>query len=57
MRSFAACRQIQPFYDRLLASGKPKKLALAACMHKLLRITNAMVRDNLAWNPETHGAT
>jgi len=43
--------QIRPYYQRLLAMGKPKKVALVACMHKLLLIMNAMVRDNTAWNP------
>jgi transposase len=32
-------------YLRLLAAGKVKKVAIVACMHKLLRILNAMVRD------------
>ncbi len=45
---------IKPFYQRLLAAGKPKKVALVACMRKLLTILNAMVRDNLAWNPKLH---
>jgi transposase len=35
---------IRAFYQRLLATHKPKKLALTACMHKLLTILNAMVR-------------
>ena len=35
---------IRPFYQRLLAKGKAKKVALVACMHKLLTILNAMVR-------------
>ncbi|NJL42191.1 MAG: IS110 family transposase [Leptolyngbyaceae cyanobacterium SM1_4_3] len=42
---------IQAFYTRLLAQGKAKKVALVACMHKLLRMLNAMVRDNQFWNP------
>lgn len=46
---------IKPFYQRLLAAGKPKKVAIVACMRKLLTILNAMVRDNLAWNPALHG--
>ena len=41
---------IQTFYQRLLAMHKPKKLALTACMHKLLRILNAMVRNQTAWS-------
>ena len=36
---------IRELYLRLLAAGKPKKLALTACMRKLLTILNAMVRD------------
>lgn len=35
---------IRPFYEHLLASGKPKKVALVACMRKLLTILNAMVK-------------
>jgi len=42
---------IRAFYQRLLAAGKPKKVALVACMHKLLTILNAMVRDRRSWNP------
>ena len=43
---------IRDFYQRLLAAGKPKKLALTACMRKLLTILNAMARTNVAWNAE-----
>jgi transposase len=48
---------IKPFYQRLLKAGKPKKVAIVACMRKLLTILNAMVRDNAAWNPNLHGQT
>ena len=41
---------IKKFYDRLRAAGKPMKVALTACMRKLLTILNAMVRDGVAWN-------
>jgi transposase len=41
---------IKAFWDRLIAAGKPKKVALVACMRKLLIILNAMVRDNKAWD-------
>lgn len=41
---------IRPFYERLRAAGKPPKVALVACMRKLLIILNAMVRANTAWN-------
>jgi len=40
---------ITSFYRRLLAAGKPKKLALTACMRKLLTILNAMLRDGKPW--------
>ncbi|MFH1184936.1 MAG: IS110 family transposase [Chloroflexota bacterium] len=40
---------IRTFYLRLLASGKKKKVALVACMHKLLTILNAMIRDMTPW--------
>lgn len=46
---------IKAFYDRLVTTGKPKKVALTACSHKLLRILNAMARSGQAWNPEIHG--
>jgi transposase len=35
---------IKSFYQRLLSGGKPKKVALTACMRKLLTILNAMTR-------------
>ena len=41
---------IGAFYTRLLAAGKPKKVALVACMRKLLTILNAMLRDGKAWD-------
>ena len=48
---------IKTFYDRLIASGKPKKVALTACSHKLLRILNAMARTNQPWSSEFHAIT
>jgi transposase len=42
---------IRAAYLRLQAAGKPKKLALIACMRKLLTILNAMLRENRPWNP------
>ena len=41
--------KIKVFYERLLGRGKEKKVALTACMRKLLVMMNAMVRDNAAW--------
>ena len=40
---------IRVFYLRLVAAGKPKKVALIACMRKLLTILNAMMRTNTTW--------
>ena len=47
---------IKAFYQRLLAAGKPKKVALVACMRKLLTILNAMVRTGKTWNEQLHMA-
>lgn len=41
---------IAQFYQRLVAAGKPKKLALVACMRKLLTVLNIMVRTGTSWN-------
>ena len=43
---------LKAFYARLLAAGKPKKVALVACMHKLLVILNAIARSRSPWNNE-----
>jgi len=40
---------VKAFYERLVAAGKPKKVALTACMRKLLTILNAMVRSHASW--------
>lgn len=40
---------IRDLYVRLLAMGKPKKVALTACMRKLIVILNAMMRDQTQW--------
>ncbi|MEO7861800.1 MAG: IS110 family transposase [Nitrospirales bacterium] len=42
---------IKPFYQRLIAKGKKPKVALTACMRKLLVILNTMVKTQTAWNP------
>lgn len=41
--------QIKHFYERLCARGKKKKVALTACMHKLLIIMNSMIKTNTIW--------
>ena len=42
---------IKPFYERLLVKGKVKKVALVACMHKLLIILNSIMKSGKKWNP------
>ena len=42
---------LESFYGRLLSAGKPKKVALVACTHKLLVILNAMLSDRAPWRP------
>jgi len=52
MGALAASRSnpaIRTFYQRLLKNGKPKKLALTACMRKLLTILNAIVKSEVPW--------
>ena len=44
---------IKAFYERLIQKGKLKKVALTACMHKLLILLNAMMKNNQAWQPQT----
>lgn len=54
MATLAACRvnpAIRAFYLRLLAVGKSKKLALTACMRKLLTILNAIIKQQQPWCP------
>jgi transposase len=45
---------IKAFYERLLSAGKPKKVAIVACMRKLLTILNAMLRDQAPWDEHRH---
>jgi transposase len=52
MASLSATRHnptIRAFYERLVGSGKPKKVALIACTRKLLSILNAVMRDRVRW--------
>jgi len=44
--------RIKAFYERLLAAGKVKKVALTACMHKLLTILNAMLKHRTPWQAQ-----
>jgi transposase len=45
---------IGEFYERLLAAGKPKKVALVACMRKLLSILNAVLKHRTPWRVPHH---
>ena len=47
---------IKTFYERLIAAGKLPKVALVACMRKLLTTLNAMVRTNKPWDNSLHHA-
>ncbi len=48
---------IQPFYARLCEAGKPKKVALMACMRKLLVMLNSMVKNGRRWDPGSANRT
>jgi len=47
---------IRDVYQRLVAIGKPKKVAIVACMRKLIVILNAMKRDGTPWTPDLAAA-
>lgn len=47
---------LRVFYERLLAAGKPKKVALVAAMRKLLGMLNAIAKRRSSWNPALHSA-
>lgn len=56
MATLAAIRTdpvVKGWYEHLLAAGKPKKVAIIACMRKLLVILNAMTKTNTRWQPQT----
>ena len=46
---------IRDYYQRLLAAGKPKKVALVACMRKLLVILNSMLKQRTPWRDQRAG--
>ncbi len=57
MSTLVACRRnpvLKAFYHRLLAAGKAKKVALVACMRKLLTILNAMLKHRCPWTTAAH---
>jgi transposase len=50
MLSAIQCNLVmKKFYKQLVEQGKLKKVALTACMRKMMTILNAMVRDNCEW--------
>ena len=54
MAALTAARRnphLQVFYQRLIAAGKPAKVALVACLRKLLVLCNALCRDRTMWDP------
>ncbi len=48
--------QIHTYYEKLVARGKLPKVALIACMRKLITVLNAMVKKNEQWNPSHNSA-
>ncbi|CAI85760.1 IS110 family RNA-guided transposase [Pseudoalteromonas translucida] len=52
MMSAIQCNpKFKAIYHRLVAAGKPKKVAIIACIRKLIVIINSMVRDGVMWDP------
>ena len=54
MAALTAARRnphLRVFYQRLITAGKPAKVALVACMRKLLVLCNALCRDHTMWDP------
>jgi transposase len=47
---------LKAHYEHLLAAGKRKKVALAACMRKLLTMLNAIAKHGTKWDPTLHSA-
>ncbi|WP_460806094.1 transposase, partial [Microbulbifer agarilyticus] len=51
MMSAIQCHpKLKPMYERMVAAGKPKKVAIIACMRKQLTILNTMVKNNTHWD-------
>ena len=50
MLSAIQCNPVlKAFYQHLVAKGKHKKVAIVACMRKLITMLNAMIRDECDW--------
>lgn len=53
MMSAMQCNPVfKETYERLVAAGKPKKIAIIACVRKMVVILNSMVRDGVMWDPK-----
>jgi len=53
MMSAIQCNPVfKATYEKLVASGKPKKVAILACVRKMIVILNTMVKDGVYWNPK-----
>lgn len=53
MMSAIQCNEtFKRYYERLVAVGKPKKVALIACIRKLVITLNSMIRDGVYWDPK-----
>jgi len=53
MMSAMRCNPVfKATYQRLVAAGKPKKVAIIACVRKMIVILNSMVRDGVYWDPD-----
>jgi transposase len=48
------CPRFKQFFERLIAKGKKHKVAMTACMRKLLVTLNQMAKTNTAWNSQLH---
>ena len=53
MMSAIQCNpRFKEIYHRMVTAGKPKKVAIIACIRKLVVIINSMVRDGVMWDPK-----
>ncbi len=50
MSSIQFLPKLKPMYERLVDAGKPKKVALVACMKKQLKILNTIVKNGTYWD-------
>lgn len=54
MMSAIQCNPVfRATYERPLTAGKPKKVAIVACMRKMVVILNSMLRDGVMWDTDS----